>query len=394
MTVLHFDCFSGASGDMIVGALVDLGVDRREVHDVLVGLGLPGLKVSFRRVQRGGIAATQFRVRGQGKQPHRGLRDIQQLLRGGSLPAGARRTAEQVFGRLCKVEARLHGVPVNRVHLHEVGAVDSIADVVAAAFCLHRLQPERITASALPTGTGTVECEHGLLPVPAPATLELLRGCPIYAGDVEAEMVTPTGAAILATVVHGFGVLPRIKVLGSGLGAGTRENPGLPNVLRVLQGEPEEGAESASSIVVVETNIDDMNPQDFGHVMDGLLEAGAVDVFFTPVQMKKNRPGVLLTSLTPEEHLEPVCRLLFRETTTIGLRYHRAVRRERERESEKVRTPFGSVAIKIARLEGEPVRVSPEYADCLRCARRHGVTVDEVRREAAQAYRRRQGDGS
>ena len=323
MTVLHFDCFSGASGDMIVGALVDLGVDQAEVRAALAQMRVEGLSVSFDPVRRGGMAATHFRVHASGDQKHRALSDILALLQGSELPEPVIRTAHQVFRRLCEAEARLHGVAVDEVHMHEVGAVDSIADVVAAAFCLHRLSPQRITVSALPTGTGTVECEHGTLPVPAPATLELLRGAPVYAGNVEGEMVTPTGAAILTTVAHEFGALPAMKVLRTGLGAGTREHQGTPNVLHVVQGEAEVLAGSKPSVLVVQANIDDMNPQDFGHVMDGLFEEGALEVFFTPVQMKKNRPGILLTALASDERLEPVCRFLLRETTTIGLRYHR-----------------------------------------------------------------------
>jgi len=394
MTVLHFDCFSGASGDMIVGALVNLGVEPEEVRAALQQMRVPGLSVSFDSVRRGGIAATHFRVQASGHQSHRGLGDIQALLKASGLPDSVVATADRVFHRLCKAEARLHGVALEQVHLHEVGAVDSIADVVAAAFCLHRLAPQRITVSALPTGWGTVECEHGTLPVPAPATLELLRGCPVYAGTVEGEMVTPTGAAILTTVAHEFGVLPHMKVLRSGLGAGSREHAGTPNLLRVVQGESEPHSGSRPSVLVIQANIDDMNPQDFGHVMDGLFDEGALEVFFTPVQMKKNRPGILLTALASDERLDPVCRFLLRETTTIGLRYHRALRWELEREAATVETAFGAVSLKIVRLDDDLTRVSPEYEDCRRCARQHGVTVEEVRREALRIYDNQHGEHS
>lgn len=386
MTLLHFDCFSGASGDMIVGALVDLGVEPAEVCAALEQMHVPGLRVSFDAVTRGGFAATHFRVQAPGEQPHRGLSAIRALLEASELPEEVVQTADRVFERLCQVEAAIHGVAVEQVHLHEVGAVDSIADVVAAAFCLHRLAPQRITVSALPTGWGTVECEHGTLPVPAPATLELLRGCPVYAGNVEGEMVTPTGAAILTTVAHEFGTLPHMKVLRSGMGAGTRENKGTPNLLRVVQGESETLHGAGPSVLVVQANIDDMNPQDFGHVMEGLFEEGALEVFFTPVQMKKNRPGILLTALASDRTLDLVCRFLLRETTTIGLRYHRASRWELQRETATVETSFGKVSLKIARLDDGAARVSPEYEDCLRCARQHGITVEEVRREALRVY--------
>jgi uncharacterized protein (TIGR00299 family) protein len=395
MRSLHFDCFSGASGDMIVGALVDLGVEPADVRQALGGLELPGLRVSFRKVRRGGIRATQFRVHVSGAQPPRGLQEIRRLLRQSDLNPKVQRTAGEVFRRLCRVEARIHGVPVNQVHLHEVGAVDSIADVVAAAFCLDRLSPGVITASPLATGSGTVRCEHGTLPVPAPATLELLRGVPIFAGPVEAEMVTPTGAAILTTVARGFGALPPMTVLRTGMGAGSREHPGMPNVLRAVEGEgeEEEPRETGPQVLVVEANLDDMNPQDFGHLMERLFENGALDVTFTPVQMKKNRPGVLVTALAPEEHREAVCRTILRETTSIGLRYHRAFRWELERQMETLRTRFGKVAVKVSRLDADRVQISPEYDDCRRCARRHGVSPEEVRQAALETYRRRQGEG-
>lgn len=392
MTILHFDCFSGASGDMIVGALIDLGVDGQEVQDALSQLGVPDLKVSFGRVQRGGLSGTQFQVETSGKQSHRGLQDILDLLAASGLPPGTQGMAREIFQRICEVEARLHGIPLERVHLHEVGALDSIADVVAAAFCLDRLAPSRITSSALPTGSGTVNCEHGVLPVPAPATLELLRGVPIYPGPVAQEMVTPTGAAILTTAAQEFGPLPRMTVRRTGFGAGTRENPGHPNLLRVIMGDADPSGSQETSIVVTETNVDDMSPQDVAPLMDRLFEAGAVDVFVTPVQMKKNRPGLLVTVLAPESAHQAVCERLFHETTTIGLRYHRASRWELDREIEPVETRFGPVAMKISRLAGKVVQVSAEYEDCRRLADEHGIAVDEVRQEALYAYRETRGE--
>ena len=387
MTVLFFECLAGASGDMIVGALVDLGVPPQRVRRAVAGLKIPGLRVSFRKVRRGGLSATQFVVRTGDPQTHRGLRAIRRLLRESDLPPAARRTAEDVFHRLCTVEAAIHDVPVEKIHLHEVGAVDSIVDVVAAAVCLDALAPSHITVSPLPTGSGSVLCEHGTLPVPAPATLELLRGCPIYGGPVAAEMVTPTGAAILTTVATEFGPLPPMRLRRSGQGAGTRDDPGLPNVLRVLEGEMPSHAEGQGEVIVVEANIDDMNPQLYDHLMERLYEAGALEVFYSPVHMKKNRPGVLVTAIARERAFDEIARALFRESTTIGIRQHHAYRRELERETVRVRTPYGSVTLKVSRLDGNIVQISPEYEDCRRCARRHRVPLHEVQTKAVQAFR-------
>lgn len=392
MRVLHFDCFSGAAGDMIVGALVDLGVDARDVLEAVHRLGIPGLEVALRPVQRGGLGGTGFQVGAPERQTHRGLPEILALVKKSGLAPGARRIARRVFERLCEVEGRLHGVPAEKVHLHEVGAVDSVADVVAAAFCIDRLAPDRISCSALPTGSGTVSCEHGTLPVPAPATLELLRGCPVYPGPVEREMVTPTGAAILTTVASAFGAMPAMTIRRTGFGTGSRENPGHPNLLRVIEGEADPSERRESSIVVIETNVDDMNPQDVGPLPDRLREAGAVDVFVTPVLMKKSRPGLQITVLAPEASHRAVCERLFRETTTIGLRYHRASRWELDREIDPVETRFGAISLKVSRLDGKVVNVTAEHDDCLRAAREHGVAVAEVRQEALNAYRTKHGE--
>ena len=385
MSILHFDCFRGAAGDMIVGALVDLGADGKGVIRGIDRLGLPGLQVSFRSVLRGGLAATQFVVEAPGPHPHRGLGEIRRLLGSSGLPAGVREAALKVFERLCGVEARLHGVDIDEVHLHEVGAADAIADVVGAALALHELGPEEITVAPLPLGSGQVEAEHGTLPVPAPATLELLRGCPVRGGPVEGELVTPTGAAILTTVANRFGPLPEMRVEGSGFGAGSHDPPRVANVLRVVQGERLATGAEAGEVVVMEANIDDMSPEGLGHVMERLLTAGARDVFFTSVQMKKNRPGVLVTCLADEARSIDLGRLLFRETTTLGVRYHRARRWELPREMKSVSTPYGPVTVKIARLDDSVVRISPEYEDCRRAALEHGVTLEQVRAAALRA---------
>ena len=388
MTYLYFDAFSGAGGDMIVGALVDLGVDARHVRNALRSLGFGGLKVTFRAVSRAGIGATKFDVKAPGRPPHRGLEEIRRILRRADLTPGARAIADSAITRQAEAEARVHRIPVEKVQLHEVGAIDSIADVVGAAVCLDRLAADRVVVSALPLGSGRVECEHGTFPVPAPATLELLRGRPVRPGPVAAEMVTPTAAAILTAVADGFGPMPRMVPGRIGHGAGSRDPEGLPNVLRVVEGEPDPAEEAPAEVIEIQANLDDMNPQVYGHLMDRLFEQGALEVFYTPVHMKKNRPGVLVTAITREAAREALTEVLFRDSSTIGVRWRAAARRELDRESVEVRIRGGNVSVKVSKLAGEVVQVSPEYDDCVRIARRRGAPLRTVQEEAVEAYRK------
>jgi uncharacterized protein (TIGR00299 family) protein len=390
--ILYLDCPSGASGDMLVGALSDLGVSRTAIKAAIASLRLPALQVGFGHADRGGIRAARFRVEAASAQPHRGLPQILRILKRGRLSPRVRATATAVFRRLCAVEAAIHRVPVARVHLHEVGALDAIADVVAAAFCLDSLAPDRIVVSPLPLGGGTVTCEHGVLPVPAPATLELLRGRPVYGGPVLAEMVTPTGAAILATVADDFGPMPPMRPERTGMGAGSRDHAEIPNVLRAVLGEADPLAASRDTVAVLQANLDDLNPQIAGHLLDELLTAGALEVFFTPAQMKKNRPGLLLTVLAREPEAERMARKIFAETTTIGVRWQRAHRWELPRREERVRTRWGNVRVKIAELDGEELQAAPEYEDCRALARRARVPLRQVLLDAARvAAARRRG---
>jgi len=382
--ILYLDCPSGASGDMLVAALSELGVHPAEIKAAIASLGLPALRVRFGHTVRGGLRAARFRVEAASRQPHRGLPQILSILKRGRLTPRVRATATAVFRRLCTVEAAIHRVPVAKVHLHEVGALDAIADVVAAAFCLDRLAPDRIVVSPLPLGGGTVRCEHGVLPVPAPATLALLRGRPVYGGPVAAELVTPTGAAILTTVADDFGPLPEMRPDRTGLGAGSREHAEIPNVLRAVLGEADPLAGARDTVAVLQANLDDLNPQIAGHLLDQLLAAGALEVFFTPAQMKKNRPGLLLTVLAREPEAERLARTIFAETTTIGIRWQRARRWELPRREERVRTRWGNVRVKISELDGEELPAAPEYEDCRSLARRAGVPLRRVLLEAAQ----------
>ena len=394
MRVLYFDCFAGASGDMICGALIDAGADVNELQAQLASLGLSGYRINVERVKRSGIAATKFNVAvDEANQPHRHLKDISEIINRSTLSDLTRRRALRAFELLADAEAHVHATTRDRIHFHEVGAVDSIIDTVGAMIGFELLGVERFFASALRVGHGTVKAAHGLMPVPAPATAELLRDIPVYAGDLEGEFVTPTGAAIIASLCEAFGPLPEMKITKTGYGAGTRNPQGFPNALRVMLGEPAgEGRSSArleEPLVVIETNIDDMNPQAFGFVMDRAFALGALDVFLTATQMKKSRPGVMLTILCEPVARETIMEMLLRETTTLGVRYYEARRRVLARTLETVETRYGQVRVKVARDGERTLHFQPEYEDCALRARQLGVPVIEVQSAASAAYRER-----
>jgi uncharacterized protein (TIGR00299 family) protein len=405
VTVLYFDCFSGASGDMLLGALIDAGVPLAEIRRALGSLAIHPEAVWTETVVRTGIRATKFCVRGEDgghthasasadapadthSEPHRTLAEIDALIDASALSAAGKARARALFCRLGEVEAGIHGVPAEQVHLHEVGALDSIIDIVGTVHALEYLGADRIVASPLNVGSGSVPTAHGVYPVPAPATLQLLTGAPIYAGRQKAEMVTPTGALLVAGYASSFGPLPRMTVRATGYGAGSRDFPDVPNVLRVVVGD-EPGAASDSApgrVSVIEAEIDDMTPQLFGVVMDALLGAGALDVFYTPVQMKKNRPGTLLTVIAPPEARAALTALIFRETTTIGVRYRESDREVLDREHVVVATDVGPIRVKVARRRGEVLNVSPEFDDCVRAATAAGRPVKDVQALAVRAF--------
>ena len=397
MKVLYFDCFSGASGDMVLGALIDAGVPLAEVRRALGSLAIDPEAVWTENVVRAGIRATKFCVRGEsgehthshGHEPHRTLAEIGALIDGSALSAAGKARAKGLFCRLGEVEAAIHGVTTDQVHLHEVGALDSIIDIVGTVHALEYLGAARIVASPLNVGSGTVRTAHGAYPVPAPATLQLLSGAPVYAGRQKAEMVTPTGALLVAGYAGSYGPLPRLTVQTIGYGAGARDFPDAPNVLRVVIGdaaaEAGDGA-PATRVAVIEAEIDDMTPQLFGAVMDTLLAAGALDVFYTPVQMKKNRPGTLLTVIAPPDARTALIELIFRETTTIGVRYRESEREVLDRAIVVVTTDVGPIRVKVARQRDEVLNVSPEFDDCVRAARAAGRPVKDVQALAVRAF--------
>ena len=386
MKMLYLDCFAGISGDMLLGALIDLGVSEDALRRELAKLTLPGYSVTTRPVVKQNIAATKFECQDDGHQhhPHRGFTAIAGLITSSTLPEPVKQRAVNVFRRLGEAEAKIHGVPLEQIHFHEIGAVDSIVDIVGACIALELLGVTTVQASPLPCGSGFVETAHGKFPVPAPATLELLRGVPVVPANVLAELVTPTGAALLTEFCCRYGPIPALVVEKIGYGAGTRDLPGLPNVLRAVLGQVT-AAPVADAVAVIEANIDDMNPEFFGDVMERLLATGVLDVFWTPVQMKKNRPGTLVTVLCEVGDTDRVTELLLTHTTSFGVRSHEARRRKLMREIVTVHTRFGDISVKIGRLAGKVVQRSPEFESCRRAAATAGVSVKDAYNEAARA---------
>ena len=388
---VYFDCPSGASGDMILGALVDVGVSLNALQTELAKLRLPGWRLSAREVRRGAFRATKVDVEADGTpHEHRGLSDIIRILEASGLAPAVVEGAVRVFRRLAEAEARVHGTSVDEVHFHEVGAVDAIVDVTGAVLGLSLLGAPAVHVSALPIGGGFVESAHGRMPIPGPGTAELLRNFPIVDTGVQMELVTPTGAAILTTLAAGAGRMPAMTVGGVGYGAGSRDLPGTPNVLRVFVGEIA-GEAASETVAQVETTIDDMSPQLYEPLMERLFEAGALDVFLTPVIMKRSRPGTVLTALCPPARVADLSRVLFEESSTIGLRWTEVSRARLEREMVTIPTVYGALPFKVSRLGGRVVTVTPEFADVVRLAREKSLAVREVLDQARADARRHFG---
>ena len=451
MRVAYLECFSGISGDMFLGALVDAGVAPRLLEETVAALGI-GARLEVSRVVRSGISATKVDVyidgekdlpreqywerqttahnehehrhghhehdHHEGKHSHqdaesrasrplphehsvshehphshahgRGLTEIREIISAAAISETARKTALAIFEALGRAEAKIHNASVESVHFHEVGSVDAMVDIVCAAVGAEALRVDEIVCSPLNVGGGTVKCAHGTIPVPAPATVELLGDAPVYSSGVLAELVTPTGAAIVKTLASRFAAFPEMKIEKSGYGAGSRDFPGHPNVVRLTVGETASNAvaarTSSETITVLEANLDDLNPQVFGYVMDRLFEEGALDAFGMPVQMKKNRPGMLLTVLCKPEDAGKLTQLIFAETTTLGVRRRDEMRETLARRWEKVHTPWGEVRIKIASMNGTVTNYAPEYEDCRRIAAEHRVPLKRVMGEAVESY--------
>jgi uncharacterized protein (TIGR00299 family) protein len=386
--VAHFDCFSGISGDMTLAALLDAGVPEAVVRRGIESLGLP-IRLEVAKVRKGSFAATQVSVEAPEDRSHRFLPDIEAILTRGRLTEQQRALALRIFRRLAEAEAAVHGQPVEQVHFHEVGALDSIADITGAAIGLDLLGAERITSGPVPTGSGSVKCAHGVMPVPAPGTAELLKGVPLRPSSIKAELTTPTGAAILTTIVQEWVEQPALTIERIGYGAGQRDFVEQPNLLRLFVGTAAEpglpGAEH-DQVWVLETNLDDLPAEVIGYCYDLLLAAGAVDVFSTPIFMKKNRPAVLLSVLAPQEAVPALEEILFRETTTLGIRRYPVTREKLHRQSITVMTLWGPVEGKLGWLEGRPPVFAPEYESCARLAREQGIPLREVYALAQRTY--------
>jgi uncharacterized protein (TIGR00299 family) protein len=385
MRTLYFDCFAGASGDMILGALVAAGVEPEILKQQLALLGVDGYSIDFDKVDRSGITATYARVETRHEHTHRHLSDILKIIYESKLSGGVKERAAKIFSRLAEAEARVHNVPVDQIHFHEVGALDAIIDVVGAAICFELLGIERFASSPFHVGSGTVDMDHGRFPVPPPAVAELLKGAPFYSTEIVGELVTPTGAAIITTVCDEYGPMPPMTLREIGYGAGTREYQKFPNALRVLIGEDEaENSDGVEQLWMLETNMDDISPQILGHVMERAFDLGALDCYFTPVQMKKNRPGVLLSILCRAPERAALTDLVFSETTTLGIRSYEVERRALQRKIVTVETQYGSIDVKVAQLNGHVLKAMPEYEQCREAARRANVPL-RVIEEAAQS---------
>jgi pyridinium-3,5-bisthiocarboxylic acid mononucleotide nickel chelatase len=396
MKVVYFDCPSGAAGDMIMASLIDAGAPVDRLRDGLAGLGLPGWELSVREVMKGPFRATKVDVviDGAAHRAHRSLSDILAILDASTLGPEVRRDASRIFTRLADAEARAHGTTREAVHFHDVGAVDAIVDVVGGVLALALLGIEEVHCSALPIGGGTVNGPHGRIPMPGPGTAELLRGFPVVDTAVRAELVTPTGAAILTTLAAGAGRMPAMTLASVGSGAGTMDLPGVPNLLRCFVGEAEVSGRGDETVVQLETTIDDMSPQLYEPLMERLLEGGALDVFLTPVIMKRSRPGVVLTALCPSERLGELSRLLFEESSTIGVRWAERRRARLDRQMRTVQTVYGAITCKVSSFEGRVITVTPEFADVARVAREKSLPVREVLDQArAEARRELLGHG-
>jgi pyridinium-3,5-bisthiocarboxylic acid mononucleotide nickel chelatase len=385
---LYIEPFSGISGDMMVAALLDLGCDFEELKSKLSLIHLHGYELSFEKCMRSGIHAVKFNVHAGHSHSHRSFSDIREMIQTSGLSPWVKEKSIEAFRRLAEAEGKIHGQPPEKVHFHEVGAVDSIIDIVGAMIAVETFMPVKVVSAPVNVGQGTLECQHGIYPVPGPATQALLQGIPTYSNTVTGELTTPTGATLLVTLAEEFGIQPTMKVRASGYGAGTRQTPGNANVLRINLGEPvvEAAISPEAQVAVIDATIDDMSSQVYGYFQEKALAAGALDVYATPIYMKKNRPAVKMTCVCAVADVDRMAELIFGETTTIGVRYMLAQRKTLRREFVKVQTEFGSVTMKISYLDGRQVNFVPEFEDCRRLAMEKGVALKVVQSAAVHAY--------
>jgi len=380
MTIAYLDCFAGISGDMLLGALIDVGWPEERLRDVIARLRLGDVRLKVERVVKHGISAAQVRILSSPHQPRRGLHDLASIVLQADLPGSIQEQAISALKLLAEAESAVHNVPVEKIHFHEVGAVDTIVDIVGALVGMHELQIEDVHCTSVPWSSGTVKTEHGILPVPPPAVAMLLRGIPVVGVDIEGETVTPTGATLVRMLVQHFGPMPSMQVSRVGYGAGQRDWPDRPNVLRLLIGDSGKGPTGlqVESLTQLACNIDDMNPEWYGALINQLYEAAALDVWLTPVQMKKNRPGIVIEVLARPENANALRAILLRHTTTLGVREAAITRTSLPRRFETVETPYGQVRMKIATLPDGSQKAAPEHDDCAARAGEKGVSVGDV----------------
>lgn len=395
--IAYFDCFSGVSGDMILGAFADIGFDVGRLERFLRTIEGIDFEIEARKEKRGGIFGTKVLVHAKDGEGGRNLADIERLVGGSEVPQAAKDLSISIFRRLAEAEARVHGIGVEDVHFHEIGATDSIVDVVGASICFTEMGLEEVWSSPINVGWGHISSEHGIMPIPAPATEILLLGIPTFSAGPPGELATPTGAAIISSIAKGFGRRPSMKARICGYGLGTAEREGIPNVLRLTIGDRTgwDGEELGSDyVVVMEANIDDMNPEIFGYLVERLLEEGALDAFLTPITMKKGRPGTMISCITRPEDFEGLARLILMETTTLGIRMTDMRRMVLARDIVNVGTRWGDVRVKVGKLEGRITSISPEYEDCRKIAKDKGIPIKEVYEEVrAEAWKVLKGRG-
>ena len=370
LRVAYFDCCSGISGDMILGALVDLGVNINDIRKALKSIRIGGYKLEAKKVKRKGLSCTQIKIKLENKknhQNHRSFSKIKKLIRESELPQKIKKNSIKIFERIAKVESDIHSSPLEKIHFHEVGGVDSIIDIVGGVWAIESLKLDKIYSSPLNVGEGFVDCSHGRLPVPAPATLKLLKGIPVFSSGVKTELATPTGVAMISFYAEKFQSMPAMTISEDGGGAGSRNISSIPNLLRIFIGEI--SSNEGNELFMIETNIDDMNPEIFGVVMEQLFSVGALDVYFTSIMMKKNRPATKISVLAEKKNRERLSKILLTETSSFGIRVYSVDRMALDREVKKLKTPYGSVNIKIGRLDGKIVQAAPEFDNCNKISR-------------------------
>jgi uncharacterized protein (TIGR00299 family) protein len=387
-TFAYLDCFAGISGDMLLGALIDAGWPQDRLREVIARLKLGDVQLAVERTVKHGISSTQVRILSPHHQPHRGLRDLASIVQQADLPAGIQERSIEGLRLLAEAESAVHNVPIEQIHFHEVGAVDTIVDIVGALVGMHDLGVDRVHCTAVPWSRGTVKTEHGVMPVPPPAVAMLLREIPVIGVDIEGETVTPTGATLVRMLANAFGPMPSMQVERVGYGAGMRDWPDRPNVLRLLigKGSGHLNGLNVEHLTLLSSNIDDMNPQWYGPLTRQLHDANALDVWLTPVQMKKDRPGTVIEILCEDEHAVALRALLLRHTTTLGVRETKVTRHSLPRRIETVETVYGPVRMKVATLPDGSQKASPEHENCVSQATEHGVSVGEVWRAAMKTW--------